>query len=209
MNNCSFCNSKQIYHLKNGHIKCAACKRKYSLKKQQRDKEIIHTFCMDITALTASKTLHLNYVTVQRRYQEFRSLITEFLDKDHHLKERRSNEFDEYLYMKNDNIYLAQNFLTYHYENSIYNLMLPSLYKYRTFEKNEEDLSKFLFLNRISKLESKNSLINEFWNFLEEFLKKFKGVNSSHFIYYLKEAEFKFNYDKKTQEEILLKLYLS
>ena len=207
MNNCSFCNSKQIYHLNNGHIKCAACKRKYSLKKLQRDKEIIHTFCMDTTALTASKNLHLNYVTIQRRYQEFRSLITEFLDADHHLKEQSSNEFDEYIYMKNDNIYLAQNFLTYHYENSIYNLMLPSLYKYRTFEKSEEDLSKFLFLNRIAKLESKNSLINEFWDFLEEFLKKFKGVDSSNFIYYLKEAEFKFNYDRKTQEEILLKLY--
>lgn len=209
MNTCSYCNSKQIYILKNGYIKCGACKRKYSLLKLQRDKEIIHAFCSDLNVLTASKELHLNYVTVQRRYKEFRSLITEFLDEDHHIKEQKSNEFDEYIYMKNDNIYMAQNFLTYHYENSIYNLMLPSLYRYRTFSKSEEDLSKFLFLNRISKLESKNSLINDFWDFLENFLKQFKGVNSANFVYYLKEAEFKFNYEKKTQEEILLKLYLS
>lgn len=209
MNNCSFCNSKQIYHLKNGYIKCAKCKKKYSLKKLGRDKTVIHAFCSDFTALNTSKKLNLNYVTIQRRYKEFRSLIIEFLDKDHHLKEQSSNEFDEYIYMKNENIYLAQNFLTYHYENSVYNLMLPSLYRYRTFNQSEEELSKFLFLNRIAKLESKNSLINEFWSFLEDFLKKFKGVNSANFIYYLKEAEFKFNYNKKTQEEILLKLYLS
>ena len=207
MNNCSYCNSKQIYILNNGHIKCGTCKRKYSLKKMQRDIEVIHAFCSNENALSASKKLNVNYVTVTRRYKEFRSLITEFLDQDHHIKEQKSNEFDEYLYMKNDNIYLAQNFLTYTYDNAIYNLMLPSLYKYRTFDKSEEELSKFLFLNRISKLESKNSLINEFWDYLENFLKKFKGVNSSNFIYYLKEAEFKFNYDRKTQEEILIKLY--
>lgn len=209
MNCCSYCNSKQIYFLKNEHIKCGSCKKKYSIKKVKRDKEVIKSFCNDITALDASKMLKLNYVTIQRRYKEYRELVADFLDENHHYIEKNSNEFDEYIYMKNDNIYSAQNFLTYRYKNYIYNLMLPSLHKYRTYNKTDEELSKFLFLNRISKLESKNNLINEFWNFFENFLKKFKGVDSSNFVYYLKEAEFKFNYDKKSQEEILQRLYFS
>jgi hypothetical protein len=67
-----------------------------------------------------------------------------------------SNEFDEYVYMKNKDIYLAQNFLTFNYDNKIFNQMLPPLSKYKTFDNNEEELSKFLFLNKIAKLKRQN-----------------------------------------------------
>ncbi len=207
MNNCSFCHTTHLYLLRNGHIKCAQCKRKFSPKKYERDKKIIQSFCNNTNALQASKLHNLNYVTVQKRYQNLRRLITTYLDNEHHKDSMLSQEYDEYIYMKNENIYAAQNFLTFNYHNRIYNLMLPSLYKFRTFDKNDEELSKFLFLNKIAKLESKYGKINEFWEYLEEFLKPYKGVNSENFVYYLKEAEFKFNYDKKVQEEILLKLY--
>ena len=43
----------------------------------------------------------------------------------------------------------------------------------------------------------------DFWKFLEENLKKYKGVEQDNFFYYLKECEFRFNYDKKEQTEIL------
>jgi len=207
MNSCSFCNSKQIYKLNNGHIKCGTCKKKYSQKKLKRDKEVIQAFCNNLTVLQTSVKLHLNYVSIQRRFKELRSLIITYLDEDEHLKQMKSNEFDEYIYMQNKDIYKAQNFLTFHYENKIYNRMLPSLSKYKTFN-DEQELSKFLFLNKIAKLKSKNSLINTFWNYLEDFLKKYKGIQSKNFLFYLKEAEFKFNYEKKAQEEILLKLYI-
>jgi transposase-like protein len=52
-------------------------------------------------------------------------------------------------------------------------------------------------------LQSKTSKINDFWNFLETYLRKYKGVKSENFIYYLKEAEFKFNYTQEEQREIL------
>lgn len=208
MENCLFCNSKQLYILKNGHIKCGKCKRKISLIKYQRDKDVINAFCSNLSVLQASKKLNLNYVSIQRRYKELRSLILTYLDENETLKEMLSSEFDEYVYMKNKNIYLAQNFLTFHYENKIYNRMLPSLYKYKSFDNDKDELSKFLFLTKIAKLKSKNSLINEFWEYLENFLKKYRGVQNENFIFYLKEAEFKFNYEVKTQEEILLKLYI-
>lgn len=208
MNHCSFCNSKHIYHLKNGHIKCATCKRKISPIKFQRDKDIIWAFCSGMTILQASKKYNLNYISIQRRYKEFRSLIITYLDEEDYLKEMLSSEFDEYIYMVNKDIYLAQNFLTFHYENRVFNRMLPPLSKYKTFDNNKEELSKFLFLNKIAKLKSKHSLINEFWEYLENFMKKYRGIQNTNFIFYLKEAEFKFNYDLKTQKEILLNLYL-
>ena len=208
MNRCSFCNAKQLYLLKNGHVKCAQCKRKISLIKYQRDKEIIYAFCEGQTALQTSKKFNLNYVTVQRRYKEFRSLILEYLDRDYALKEMLSKEFDEYIYMINKDIYLAQNFLTFDYEDKIYNRMLPPLYKYKTFDNDEEELSKFLFLNKIAKLENKHNLITEFWDYLEKSLKKYRGIQSKNFIFYLKEVEFRFNYDVNTQKEILLDLYI-
>ena len=47
MNLCPYCDSKQLYILKNGHIKCSWCKRKYSLKKIQTNQKIIQAFCED------------------------------------------------------------------------------------------------------------------------------------------------------------------
>ncbi len=208
MNQCSYCNAKHLYKLANGYVKCAKCKRKQSPKRYERIVSLTHAFCLNKNALQTSKDLNLNYITVYKHYQLCRKLITSFLDQLNKEQTIQSNEYDEYIYMKNDNIYTAQNFLTFVYGHEVYNLMLPSLYKFRTYSKSEEELSKFLFLNKIAKIESKNGVISEFWKFLEDFLKKYKGVNSSNFIYYLKEAEFKFNYEPKAQKEILLKLFI-
>lgn len=203
MNLCPYCDSKQLYVLKNGHIKCSCCKKKYSLKKIQTNQKIIQAFCENATALQCHKKLHLNYVTVQNRYKKIREFIVHYLDEQYKQKKEHSEQYDEYIYLKSKNIYEAQNFLTFIYENKIYNLMLPSLYKFKTYHESQKELTKFLFLNKIAKLQSKTSLINDFWLFLEEFLKKYKGVESANFIYYLKEAEFKFNYKKEKQLDIL------
>lgn len=207
MNQCSYCNAKHLYQLKNGYIKCAQCKRKLSLKKHKRVLDTLDAFLNNQTALYSSQQLKINYITVSNYYMHFRKLITYYLDTVQQQEPYTSQEYDEYIYIKNDNIYTAQNFLTFVYNRKIYNLMMPSLYKFRTYDKSEEELSKFLFLNKIAKIESKNGLITQFWNYLEEFLKKFKGIHSGHFIYYLKEAEYKFNYPIAFQKEKLLELY--
>lgn len=206
MTACIFCGHKHLYTLQHQHLKCARCKRKFSLKRLKRDQAIIQAFINNQTALQTSKALKVHYNTVQNRFSALRTKILYYLDEQYQ-KTSNSVEYDEYIYMKNKNIYNAQNFLTFMYENNIYNLMLPSLHKFRTYDKSDEELAKFLFLNKIAKLQSKHSRINEFWNYLEKFLKAFKGVNSENFIYYLKEAEFKFNYPKELQEAILLELF--
>jgi len=203
MNQCLFCHSKHLYVLHNGYKKCSHCKKKFSVKKWQTHKKIIDVFCQNKTAQQCHEQLHLNYVTVQKKYKQLRQFIVHYLDEQYKQKKEYSHEYDEYIYLKGQNIYEAQNFLTFIYHNKIYNLMLPSLYKFKSYQKSDQELSQFLFLNKIAKLQSKTSLINDFWSFLESFLKKYKGVKSENFIYYLKEAEFKFNYTKEEQLTIL------
>lgn len=203
MQSCPFCHSKNLYSLSNGYFKCSCCKKKYSLKKIATDQKVIQAFCQNITARQCHKELQLNYVTVQNRYKKLRQFIVHYLDEQYKQKKEHSEQYDEYIYLKSKNIYEAQNFLTFIYDAKIYNLMLPSLYKFKTYHESHKELSKFLFLNKIAKLQSKTSIINDFWNFLETFLKKYKGVESSNFIYYLKEAEFKFNYTQEEQVTIL------
>ena len=41
----------------------------------------------------------------------------------------------------------------------------------------------------------------------EENIKKYRGIDKENFIYYLKEFEFKFNYSKEEQKDILYSLY--
>ncbi|UTJ06037.1 transposase [Arcobacter roscoffensis] len=204
MKNCIYCNSSKLYYLKNEHIKCASCKKKFSLKKYKRELKLIDSFCENKTALETSKNLKLNYITVSKKFMLYRKHITNLLDNEYIKRKDNKYEFDEYIYIKNNNLKAAQNFLTFNYNGYIYNIMLPSLSKF--VSSNNKDLSNFIKFNKITKLESSNSMINDFWNFLEIFLKKYKGLNSENFVLYLKECEFKFNYSKKTQEEILLKL---
>lgn len=205
MNNCSSCNNNKFYTLSNGYIKCTKCKRKYSLKKIELNKKIVQCFCKDLNALETSKKLDITYVSISKKFQLYRELVVSYLDDKYNDIKNDPNEFDEYIYIKNSNIKNAHNILTFNYSSYIYNLMLPTFKKFSYIE-DEKQLSKFLQYYKIAKLESKNSLINNFWEFLEEFLKKYKGVDKKNFIFYLKEAEFKFNYNEKAQEEILLKL---
>lgn len=203
MNHCSSCHSKHFYILSNGYKKCCHCKKKFSVKKWQTYIKILEAFCQNKTAWQCHEELTLNYITVQKKYMQFRQFIVHYLDEQYKQKKDYSHEYDEYIYLKSQNIYEAQNFLTFIYDTKIYNLMLPSLYKFKSFHKSDKELSKFLFLNKIAKLQSKTSQINHFWNYLETYLKKYKGVKSENFIYYLKDAEFKFNYTQEEQLTIL------
>ena len=216
---CIYCKSK-TYKLKNGYRKCAVCKKKFSPFKIEKEEKILKCFCSDLTALECSKKTKLNYITVKKKYEEFRKSIAIFAEKDFE-KKKEVIEFDEYLYLEKNkrkgkkNIFDAYNFLTFDYGGKIYNLMMPDLSRYKTsFLKDSleevyyKEFEKFLKLNRVAKLKSSKNLITKFWNFFENFICKYKGVSRENFFYYLKEAEFKFNFSKKEQEEILKKMYI-
>lgn len=54
-------------------------------------------------------------------------------------------------------------------------------------------LEKYLRYHTISKLSAEHSTIRNFWEYFENFILKFKGISDERFIFYLKEAEWRFN----------------
>lgn len=215
---CIYCHHKKLYELKSGQLKCSACKRKFSPKKNQTDGDVIECFCNNLTANQTAKKLNLNYVSVKKRYELLRKLITQHSEDSY--QDKQTQEYDEYVYLQQSKknikkyIFDAQNFLTFAYDDKVYNLLMPdlSMYKNQYVDESVKDayfkeFSKFMMMNKISKTKKRDNLITKFWIFFEDSILKYKGVSNENFIYYLKEIEFKFNYLKNKQHDILLRLY--
>ncbi len=211
---CIYCNNEKLYKLKSSQFKCSKCKKKFSLKKIQRDLDLIKLFCEGISANQAHAKLNLNYVTVKNKYDTFRQLIANFSEEQY--RDKTVIEYDEYLYLEKSKkkikkyIFDAQNFLTFHYEDKIYTLLMPdlSVYKNQFLDDGAEEayfkeFSKFMMLNKISKTQKRENIITRFWIFFEEYILKYKGIKNKYFFYYLKEAEFKFNYSQTEQKALL------
>ncbi|MGE4418360.1 MAG: transposase [Sulfurimonas sp.] len=180
--------------------------------------KIIECFCNDLNINEVSKKLDINYVTAKKRYDLFRQFIASRLEDE--FKDKTVIEYDEYIYLEKskkdikENIFDAQNFLTFHYENKIYNLLMQNLNMYKNQFMDDgadeayfKEFSKYMMFNKISKIQKKENLITKFWIFFENSILKYKGVRHENFFYYLKEIEFKFNYSKEVQKEILTDLY--
>ena len=201
---CPFCNHNKLYILKTKQRKCASCKKKFSIKKIEQQNKIIELFCNDFTAYRTAKTLLLNYQTVKNEYENLRKIIANFLENQ--FLNKNIQEYDEYLYLeksKNSKLEIlkAKNFLTFHYENSVYNLLMPEMNRYNNLEPKE--LSRFISLNKISKKDKKETIIQHFWEFFESSIVKYRGVKEKNFFYYLKEIEFKFNFPENQRLAIL------
>ncbi len=211
---CIYCNYP-TYKLKNGYYKCKSCKRKFSPKKIERQRAIKRCFYKDFTINRCALYLGLNYITVKNYYQKIREEIAILQEKDFANKQKIL-EYDEYIYIpktKSQNksaIFEGFNFLTYNYDNKIYNILLPSLSRYKPImledgldEVYYKELEKFLQSNHISN-RANNNLIKQFWIYLEDFMLKFNGINSENFFYYLKEAEYKFNFKCNNLNKIVI-----
>ncbi|BDY12492.1 transposase [Hydrogenimonas cancrithermarum] len=216
---CIYCNDR-LYLLGDGMVKCSVCKRKYSPKKFARHMSLIEAFRDDFTTKEAADKLGLNYITAKRVYETLRKRLVSFLEEEYAGHREEIVEYDEYLYLdhtkRKDKKYIfdAHNFLTFDYGGRVYNILMPSLERYKNGfladgldELYYTEFSKFLKIHRIAKLRSIDNTIVRFWEYFDEFMKKYNGVRRENFIYYLKEAEFKFNYGTNEQIEILKKLY--
>jgi len=215
--NCPYCEHNIIYTLKTKQKKCAKCLRKFSEKKILFEKKVIDLFCEDYTINRCVKEQNLNYITIKNKYENYRKLLANFLEDEYKGKEVK--EYDEYIYLEQSkqkikkNIFDAINFMTFNYEDKVYNLLMPNLHRYKNQflddgvdESYFKEFSKFMMLNKISKIQKKENIIASFWIFFEESILKYKGINKENFFYYLKEIEFKFNYTSQEQKNILYKL---
>lgn len=216
---CIYC-AHPLYRLKDGMVKCSGCKKKYSPKKVTQILRFMHLFCEDQNALAASKTLHCSYATALKYYQDFRKLIAEHCEEEYQNRHRQESEYEEYIYQEKSKrneksaIFDAHNFLTFAYGENVYNILMPSLHRYKQpfIKDNLEDIYKkefshFMRSSKIIKITAHDNTITKFWRFFETFITAFKGVSRDHFPYYLKEAEFKFNTPIQKRSEILERLY--
>lgn len=217
---CIYCQSP-LYILANAHVKCVTCKRKYSPAKLERDFAVIDAFVAGESAHAGAKRLGLNYQSVSTRYHLLRALAAAHLE--HCYSERREEvaEFEEYLYLEASRrsdpeaLFDARNFITFCYGARIYNVLLPSLRRFGAQMMDDgadapyrETFKSFMRNQHIARLSSRENRITEFWAFFERFIKRYKGVSEEQFGLYLKEAEFRFNYERQVMRDTLRRLWI-
>ncbi|WP_456488534.1 hypothetical protein [Caminibacter pacificus] len=188
---CIYCDHYILYKLKDGYYKCAKCKRKFSPKRVERKAKILKGFLDELTPQEISQKYSISYATVVKEIKNIRKVIASICEEEF-LKKDEIKEFEEYLYLPKTSKELikAQNFLTIDYGGKIYNIMLSPMKNYTGFD--EEKIKSFFRQSRIIKVQN-HANIYKFWEYFENFIKKFKGVSEENFFYYLKEAEFRFN----------------
>ena len=74
--------------------------------------------------------------------------------------------------------------------------MMPTLQRYNFDTEDAQEkklLLKYLRFNKVAKLSKAHSTITEFWDYFETFILQYKGVSDAQFVFYLKEAEWRFN----------------
>ena len=213
--NCPFCNYHILYDLKDNYKKCKSCGSKFSTQKLKTDLEIINYFCNNINANKTSKLLDVNYRTVQNRYMLFRKLIASFLEEEYNSSIKDNSSYQEYYYFtqinqnkKTRSLFDAINIIGFYSSQKIYTLLMPKLPKY-SVQTSTKDYEYYLKWHKLYSSNSYKTPLNIFWKYLENNLKKYKGIDEKNFFYYLKECEFKFNYLQNKQIEILKNLYFS
>jgi transposase-like protein/DNA-directed RNA polymerase subunit RPC12/RpoP len=188
MEKCIYCGHYILYKLSDGNLKCAKCKRKFSPKKIKRKEIILKLFLQNLTPTKIAKISNISYATVVKEIKNIRINMAQICE-DKFLEKNQISEFEEYLYIPNKDIYKAENFLTIDYGH-IYNILLSDMKNYENLSQKE---IKSMFLQRRIIKYQNHIKIQQFWDYFEEFMKKFRGVNKHNFFYYLKEAEFRFN----------------
>ncbi|WP_419770029.1 MAG: hypothetical protein ACNI3C_11935 [Candidatus Marinarcus sp.] len=215
MNNllCPKCKAP-LYHLANNYKKCSVCKYKFSLNKKNLELTIINAFCSNTNAITCAKQLNVNYRTVANRYTLFRKLIASYLQTLYNRSVHENASYEEYYYFtqrqkerKEKSLYEAINIIGFYSNGLVYTLLMPDLPKSNLLEE-DKNFEKFLYWHRVQSAQAYKTPLRVFWKYLEQNLKKYKGMKEENFFYYLKECEFKFNFVLNRQIEILKELYL-
>jgi len=210
---CPFCNNKRLCELRNNYKKCSACNKKFSVRKVEADLKIIEYFCNNLNANKASKLLNKNYRTIQNRYMIFRKLIANYLENEYYELPRGNSPYEEFHYFtdrkkrnKKKSFYEAINIIGFYSNKRIYTLLMPRL-NYLQDEVSLKSYEDYLRWHKLSSRDSYMTSLCVFWKYLEENLKKYKGVDEKNFFFYLKECEFKFNYLQNEQIDILKEIY--
>ncbi|CAA6805335.1 MAG: Transposase [uncultured Sulfurovum sp.] len=198
---CIYCDHPYTYLLGDDQRKCGNCKRKFSQKKLEREAKLFTHFKNGNTARETALNTKMHFSTVQKYFEKFRRNLALEADTLYRDNAHRVTGYDEYLYLPKslkieENIHKLQHFLTLSYDSKVYNLMMPRA-RAMPLEDDEEKENKlrlkYLKFNKVAKHSTAQSTITNFWDYFEAFILQYKGVSDEQFIFYLKEAEWRFN----------------
>ena len=198
---CIYCSNPYTYELSNKQRKCSRCKRKFSPRKIAREEKLRALFIKGVNARKASKQTGMHFATIQKYFETFRKELALKSDEQYQQNSHRVTEYDEYLYLPKslkaeESIAKVQHFLTLSYDGRVYNLMMPDIKRYRIDAEEKQKRSlllKYLNFNKVAKLSKAKNTITEFWDYFEIFILQYRGVSDEQFVFYLKEAEWRFN----------------
>jgi len=215
-NACIFCGHTKLYHVTSTQSRCVTCKRTFSHVKYAQTLEILECFIDNNSAYECATLLGLNYLTVAKRYQKLRLLLMAHSETFYAEQKETFSQYDEYYFLptckrgKPKYLFDAIGILGMLYDKRIHTLLLPDQFAHlKNLEETsieKETYARYLNQHKMAHYESFENALVDFWHFLEEWMDHFKGVQKENFIYYLKEAEFKFNYTKEEQRLILQKM---
>jgi len=195
---CIHCGHSHTYLLGNAQRKCAACRRKFSVRKVEREATLRVWFDRGESARHTAEQTRMHLATVLRYFEQFRREVAWESEEMYRTHAHDVSEYDEYFYLPSslkpaDNIDKIRHFLTLAYGERVYNLILPDVRRYATPEADNQRLMKYLRYSKVAKLTSDHTPITEFWDYFEHFMTRFRGVSEAQFGLYLKEAEWRFN----------------
>jgi len=210
---CIFCGHTKLYEVSTTQYRCVTCKRTFSHAKYAQDMAVLECFIDNYSAYECASLLGINYLTIAKKYHKLRLLIITYSEALYSKQTETFSQYDEYYFLptskrgKSKYLFDAIGILGMLYEKRIHTLLLPDQFAHlQNLEETsieKETYARYLNQHKVAHYESFHNALVDFWLFLENWLDHFKGVKKENFIYYLKEAEFKFNYTKEDQHTIL------
>ncbi len=219
MKACIFCQETKLYIKSPTQYQCATCKRTWSEEKYHKEYALLDAFLNNESILEATHKRGIHYSTGKHVYQKLRLLITQYAQECYGSKNESFSQYDEYYYLpknkKKDAQYVFDSVGIFGmlYDAWVYTLLLPDqLTAYKRLMAHDEVMdhetyTRYLNAHKVVHIKSFEHRLAQFWRFFEHFMASFKGVRKENLVYYLKEAEFKFNYSKEEQRSILTDLW--
>ena len=235
---CPVCSGDRLYRLRDNRFKCNRCSFKYSPKKFKDDLTILHYFSLEIPANKAAKDLGFGYKKVRGKYMLYRQNIYDFLSQEFTrlsgeiecdesyfggkrkgtrgrgsagkikvfgMLERQGKIFTTVV----DDV-TAETLMSEIRDNSEKGSVFYTD-KFRSY-KSLKFFGKHLTVDHNKDFIKGRRHINGlegFWSFAKERLLKYHGVSKDHFLLYLKEMEFRYNYRNEKLYHLLIKIHFS